>query len=618
MAVGSGVHNLSLVIRGKNSASRALRSVAGDMGFVHGAARKMGTIFAAASKIAIAAIVAVGVAVVVLSGIGISQFARFEDALVGSVAIMGDVSEEQYERMGDAAREMAKQSRFSAEETAGALFFLASAGLDVERIILALPAVTRFAQAGLFDMSLATSLLTDAQSALGLKVDDASENLENMIFISDILVGANSLADATTQEFAEALVNQAAVAARQFNIPLEEVVATLAVFAENGFKGVVAGEKFFNVVRDLQKGAINNADAWSDMNIEVFDSTGKFRSVIAIIKDLEREFEDLSDIEKKQALMDLGFQERVQKNILQLLGFSDTIQEFKDELEDMGGTTEEVANKQLRSLSAQMDIFKCRIADVFIELGEKLAPAIKDFLPKLATWAEDIGPKVIEFIIEWNRVMVIIFHALVEFWKEGVVPAIDAIKDFLTTSKEVSDGVIDAFDAIIRWFSREFGPFFLDLWFKNILPMYESALLLITISVEGFISFFQDIWRKYGELILALFKDSWRRIKNVLRNAIDIIKGIIDLFIAIFTLDWGAAWEAINTIAAKAQELLTDIFFAIANLIAVVVIVAVEGLGDVWGVVWDGLKTAASNGWNLLTGWWDTTVAPWISNTWNA
>ena len=68
-----------------------------------------------------------------------------------------------------------QETRISAEQSAEAFFFLASAGLNAEQSISALPQVAKFAQAGMFDMATATDLATDAQSALGLTVDDATK-----------------------------------------------------------------------------------------------------------------------------------------------------------------------------------------------------------------------------------------------------------------------------------------------------------------------------------------------------------------------------------------------------------------------------------------------------------
>ena len=92
------------------------------------------------------------------------NFIEFDDAMTQSLAIMQTTNDQQ-DRMAQKAREVAVTMRVTATESAASFFFLASAGLDAEQSISALPQVAKFAQAGMFDMATATDLATDAQSA---------------------------------------------------------------------------------------------------------------------------------------------------------------------------------------------------------------------------------------------------------------------------------------------------------------------------------------------------------------------------------------------------------------------------------------------------------------------
>ena len=126
------------------------------------------------SKVVKGAAIAFGTALAIGVSKAVKEFVEFEDALTQSLAIMNTSVQEQ-ERMVQAARDVATSTRISATESAEAFFFLASAGLNATQSIAALPQVAKFAQAGMFDMSLATDLATDAQSALGLTVNDAQK-----------------------------------------------------------------------------------------------------------------------------------------------------------------------------------------------------------------------------------------------------------------------------------------------------------------------------------------------------------------------------------------------------------------------------------------------------------
>jgi len=341
---------------------------------------------------------AIAGATAVVAGIGIASvkaFADFDSAMNKSIAIMGDVSDVLRNDMSDAAREVAKTTTFSAEQAAEAYFFLASAGLDAEASIAALPAMANFAQAGMFDMATATDLLTDAQSALGLSSDDAAENLANMAGLSDILVKANTLANASVEQFSEALTNKAAASMRNLGIATEEGVAVLAVFADQGIKGSEAGTTFNATLRGMTQGAERNSAAFKEMGIEVFDAEGNFNSMADIIGDMETAFNGLSTEEQRAKLSQLGYTEETLNGTLALLGNSEAIREYEKALLDAGGTAEDVAGKQLQTFSAQLGILGSFVNDVGIAIGTELGPTMETLVEDLKPVIEQVGDALI-------------------------------------------------------------------------------------------------------------------------------------------------------------------------------------------------------------------------------
>ena len=296
-----------------------------------------------------------------------------------STAIMGTLSQEMRRDMETTAREVARTTTFSAQETAKAYFFLASAGLDATQSIAALPRVAAFAQAGMFDMARATELLADSQSALGLAVrDDAVANMENMVRVSDVLVRAGSVSNATVEQFAEALTNRAGPSLRAVNKDIEEGVAVLAVFADQGIKGVEAGSRLDIVLRDLQTQAIRNREEFRALGIEVFDAQGKMGNLGGIVGQMETAFAGMSDEQLRATLITLGFTAESTSAMLSLLGSADAIKKYEAALREAGGTTADVASKQLQSLQAQLKLLKSEGIDLAIAGFDALRPVIME------------------------------------------------------------------------------------------------------------------------------------------------------------------------------------------------------------------------------------------------
>lgn len=327
-----------------------------------------------------AGVATLGLAVGAFAVKGAKDFADFDAAMTQSLAIMGDVSEAAQQDMVRAAKEMGSSTLFSATQAAESYFFLASAGLSAEQSIAALPQVAAFAQAGMFDMARATDLATDAQSALGLTVDDAEKNLENLSRVTDVLVKANTLANASVEQFAEALTNKAGAALNVTNKSIEEGVAVLAAYADRGVKAGLAGERFNILLRDLPDAANNNKKAFEALGISIFDSEGNMRNMADIIEDFERSLGPLSDAQTAAAFEALGLNKRVADSIRILFGASEAIREYEGELGDAGGTSQEVAEKQLGTLNSQWKLMTDKVSVLAMALGGPLAENLESTL----------------------------------------------------------------------------------------------------------------------------------------------------------------------------------------------------------------------------------------------
>jgi len=357
------------------------------------------------AKTAGIALAAVGAAMTAVAVKSVQEFSKFDAALTQSKAIMGDLTKTMEEDMANAAREVAKATTFSAEEAAQSFFYLASAGLDAEASVAALPRVAQFAQAGMFDMSRATDLLTDAQSALGLTIrDDAVANMENMIKVSDVLVRANTLSNATVEQFSTSLTTKAGPALRTLGKDMEEGVAVLAAFADQGIKGEEAGTQLSIVLRDLSTKAIKNKADFAEFGVSVFDANGEMRNLGDIVANLEDALEGMSDETAKATLLQMGFADRSVQSILALLGTSDAIKSYETNLRSASGFTDEVANKQLDTFNSQLKLLESAFVDVGIQIGEILTPYLRDLIPVIQDLLPVIGEKIAEAVkkVDWE------------------------------------------------------------------------------------------------------------------------------------------------------------------------------------------------------------------------
>lgn len=304
--------------------------------------------------------------------VGINR--EFAREMARSTAIMGNISDSMRSDLAQQARAVSYSTQFTAAQGAQAYRFLTSSGLNAAQSLAALPVVAKFAQAGIMDLDTATNHLADSQGALGLKVTDSMQNMRNMQRVADVLTKANDLAQGSVEDFALALSTKSAGSMRLYNVSVEEGVAVLAALADQGVKGEEAGTQFSIVLRDLTTKALQNADAFKAAELAVYDSQGALRNMADIVGDLEKKLAPLSVQARKALLLDLGFSDRSQGTLQQLLGTSEKIRRFQAELQKAGGHTDEIARKNMPAFERALN----RVRAAFDQLATKVGAPILD------------------------------------------------------------------------------------------------------------------------------------------------------------------------------------------------------------------------------------------------
>lgn len=307
----------------------------------------------------------------------IKAFADLDKAMVTSTAIMGNVSDAMKQRMEDQARQLSRETPTSAAKAAEAYYFLASAGMSAEQALASLSHVNKFAIAGQFDLATATDLLTDAQTALGLSMGTTAMQTAGLVRVGDVLAKANTLANATIEQFSVALTSKAGASLRMFNKDVEEGVAVLAVMADQGIKAELAGTSLDRMLRLLSQAALENATEFKTLGFSVFDGSGEMRNMADIVENLEQVLEGVDPELRAIKLSMMGFDARVQQTILPLIGFSEAIREKEAALNNAAGTMDEIVQNQLQAFNAEVKMMWNQIVDIASKIGEALIPAIR-------------------------------------------------------------------------------------------------------------------------------------------------------------------------------------------------------------------------------------------------
>jgi TP901 family phage tail tape measure protein len=498
----------------------------------------------------------------------VREFGKFDSALNKSISIMGDVSDTLQDDMAKTAREVAKSTTFSAEEAAEAYFFLASAGLDAEQQIAAMPQVAKFAQAGMFDMARATDLATDAQSALGLASDDTEENLENLTRVTDVFVKANTLANTSVEQLASAMTTKAGNALKTVGKDIEEGSAALAVFADQGIKGERAGTLLTNTLFGLTENAQKNAGAFESLGIEVFDADGAMRNMADIADDVTNAFDGMSEEQKLAEISALGFTKQTREGVLALAGNGEALREYESALNSAGGTAEEVANNQLQTMEAQFQLLQSEIADVGIEIGSELAPVLLELFEQLKPIIDEAAPAFIEF---FTNLAPVIANA-VTFFVEQFIPAMQNV------FKAISD-------------NREIIGFFI---------VTLGTLLISTQAIITAVKTFTAVQAILHAVLAA------NPIGIIITALAVFAAGVI--YLATQTTFFQDAWTTMTEIASEAFRIFGEIFTAIGEGLVSFFTGIVENISESWSKMTDAIGRAIETAAGFIKGIWDGLV----------
>lgn len=218
---------------------------------------------------------------------------EFEAAMSQVAATMGVTTGE----IGDLtqfANEMGATTAFSATQSAEALNYMALAGYDAETSMAMLPNVLNLAAAGSFDLASASDMVTDAQSALGLSIDETSQMVDKM-------AKAASKSNTSVEQLGSAFLTVGGTA-KNLKGGTTELAAALGILADNGVKGAEGGTALRNIILSLSAPTDVAAEKLEELGISVFDAQGNMRSLNSIFKDFNLQMESLTQEEKTKAL----------------------------------------------------------------------------------------------------------------------------------------------------------------------------------------------------------------------------------------------------------------------------------------------------------------------------
>lgn len=295
----------------------------------------------------------------------------FDKSMAQVAATMG-LTVDEIGDLREFAMDMGAKTAFSASEAADALNYMALAGYDAETSMEMLPNVLNLAAAGGIDLASASDMVTDAQSALGLSLEETSELVDKM-------ATASSKSNTSVAQLGDAILTIGGTA-KSLAGGTTELTTALGILADNGIKGAEGGTALRNVILSLSAPTDKAAKKMKELGLEVFDAEGNMRPLEDVFTDLNGALANMSEGEKTQVLSEL-FNKVDLKSVNALMATNkDRWRELSGAIDKAQGSAEKMADTQLDNLAGDVTLFKSALEGAEITLSNVLTPTIRDFV----------------------------------------------------------------------------------------------------------------------------------------------------------------------------------------------------------------------------------------------
>ncbi|MEB6213006.1 phage tail tape measure protein [Enterococcus casseliflavus] len=191
----------------------------------------------------------------------------------------------------------------------------------------------------------------------------------------------------------------------------------------------------------------------------------------------------------------------------------------------------------------------------------------------------------------------ILAYKNIEPFRNMIDGILDSVKNFAT--KVYNEYLKPAIDEVMGAF-RDFTTAIKEWWDENgaqFIEAISNVLGFIWDLISPFLDKTLNLFKLIFKGIAETVKFAWDIIKNQTQAFFTIVKGLLDVFIGVFTGDWKKVWDGVKSIFTGAIDFLTSIFRT--NLIGKITSFVVGFVQDIpkrFSSMWDSIKQFFSDG----------------------
>lgn len=565
------------------------------------------------------------------------------DRSMARVAAISGATGSELQALRDKAKDLGRNTVFTARETADAMNYMAIAGWKPQEILEGIAGVLALAAASGSDLALTSDILTDALTAFRKPASDAGR-------LADIMAAAAANSNTNVDKMGETFKYVAPIAGA-LGYSMEDTAIAIGAIADSGIKASQAGTDLRSIFSRLASntGASKNqlgalGILTEKLGVEFYDASGKTRPFIDVLTDARKAWKRLSEEEQVSYAKTIAGKNAMSGWLALMNTAPEKFNQITNSIKNSNGAAQRMAEIMLDNTAGDITRLSSKFEGLQLTLYEKFEPAIRGTINILENLVDAIQ-FVAKHSTEFSTAFITMGTAVGTFLAitqgpailsglsaaiEGIIGAITALGAVIVANP--IGAIIAAVAALTAGFiylwntSEEFRNFWIGMW-ESIKNAVEPVIKFITEWFTKTWNKVKEIWEPVGKFFIDLFnliaeaaipiaysignafKEAWELIKVVWDYVAPYFKGLFEglrlifsAVVKIIALPFKNAWELIKLYWGVA----VDFFKAIWGSIKAIFDGVKSVLIGAFKLAWEGIKAI----WNVVTGYfkaiWDT------------
>lgn len=463
-----------------------------------------------------------GSSIVAPLALATNQYASLSDKML-VVRARTKASDDEFASMKKRVTELTQTTSFSATEIAEGMINLASMGMNPQQINAMIGSLLNLSRATGEELGNAVTIALNNMNIFKADIDETERYV-------DILSKTANGSAQVLGDLGEAL-KMSAGSAKTAKIDFLTLNAILAILANNGQRGTMAGTGLRNIFLSFTK----NADKFKEYKINITEANGELRKIPAIFADIAKKIENMPTMEKQQMFSEL-FGTRGLNAAFVLTENVKALQDFTSELKKAEGDGAKTAQLMDSEIGGAFRGVGNSFKGLTGSIGEAIANYIIPFLDKTRIVLNNTT----DWVKRNNDIIVTIGKVGVGLIAAGV--SLLALSKLFAVASAVVGGFAVACHAVLGALILLANPFNASIALMGVLA--AAAVSSSDEFKNSFSAAFDDVKSGYQDLKLAILNG---KLEDAFAVIVLSIKSIWhDLFDEII-----GYWKAVESFFAK-------------------------------------------------------------------